>query len=303
MRQPFTVDFHTHVFPDALAKKAMSKMARDIAEIYPPVSDGTVSGLLANMQRWRVDISVSLPVVTNPAHFRTVNEFAAEMNARIPQIEFFGGLYPRAGNWKENIGFIASLGLKGIKLHPEYQDFSPGDREYFPLYDYALSRGLILVFHAGGDPVKGTPPKSNPAQFAAIADAMKGGVIVAAHLGGNMQWDESEELLAGKSIYMDTSTGFKYYGKSRFLSVAKKHGAERLLFASDSPWDSAGSEMAALLSLCEPSPRGAEGSGAGEAAGIGAQARLTEREIRLIAGENAARILGIPIPAGLGASP
>ena len=293
MERPFTVDFHCHVFPDRLAGKALSKLERDYGGVCKPVSDGTVSGLLANMKKWRVDVSVSLPVITRPEHFRTVNEFAARMNVEIPQIEFFGGLHPATGDWRRDIDFIVSLGLKGIKLHPEYQDFTPSSPRLFPMYDYALSRGLILVFHAGADPAKGPPCKSRPKDFAAIADAMKGGVIVAAHLGGNMQWDEVEEHLAGKNIYMDTSTGFAFYGKKRFLSIAKKHGAGKLLFASDSPWSRADTEMEALLSLSAPQESG-EGGGAQDAP----QETLTEDEIRLIAGLNAARVLGLKTGKG-----
>ncbi len=277
----FTVDFHTHVFPDNLAGRAVSILSEKLSALYTPVSDGTIRGLLENMRRWGINRSVALPVITNPEHFKTVNEFAAARNNIIPEIEFFGGLHPADSKWKENIDFIVSLGLKGIKLHPEYQDFRPADKSLFPMYEYALSKGLILVFHAGVDPGKNQPCKSSPEQFAEIASAMKGGVIVAAHLGGNMQWDEVEEHLAGKDIYMDTSTGFKFYGKEKFLRIAKKHGAEKLLFASDSPWDNAGTEKQTLISLADTNGK--------------TEYSLSENEVRLIAGMNAARILNIKI--------
>lgn len=285
----FTVDFHTHVFPDALAKRAVATVSENVKGVYTPVSDGTVHGLLRNMKSWGVDVSVSLPVVTNPKHFNTVNEFAAAQNTLIPEIEFFGGLHPATADWKRDIDFIVSLGLKGIKLHPKYQCFTPADPALFPMYDYALSRGLILVFHAGVDPGARPPYKSDPRQFAKIADEMKGGVIVAAHLGGNMQWEEVERDLAGKNIYMDTSTGFSFYGKERFLRIVQKHGADKLLFASDSPWGNAAEEKAQLCSLLNPDDSQGETPRTHESQKP--KRGLSLEEITLIVGGNARRIL------------
>lgn len=281
MNSIFTVDFHTHVFPDTLAERAIKTLSKNLKGLYTPVSDGTIQGLLKNMKTWGINLSVALPVITNPEHFKNVNEFAAAQNQLVPEIEFFGGLHPADNKWKENINFIVSLGLKGIKLHPEYQNFKPADKLLFPMYDYALSKGLIIVFHAGFDPGAKPPYKSNPEQFAEIADAMKGGIIVAAHLGGNMQWDEVEKHLAGKNIYLDTSTGFKFYGKERFLRIVKKHGAGKILFASDSPWGNADFEKQNLLSLAETKETDTD--------------FLSEDEIKCIAGMNAARILKIKI--------
>jgi hypothetical protein len=60
------------------------------------------------------------------------------------------------------------------------------------IYDYALSRGLIILHHGGYDPafprLTGAPPAVRE-----IADAMKGGIIVAAHFGGHAQWDDVEK--------------------------------------------------------------------------------------------------------------
>jgi predicted TIM-barrel fold metal-dependent hydrolase len=77
---------------------------------------------------------------------------------------------------------------------------------------------------------------------------------VAAHLGGCDQWDEVEEELAGSDIYLDTSVGFEYFSREQFLRILEKHGAEKILFASDSPWSNAETEVGHILSL--PIPEG-----------------------------------------------
>ena len=127
--------------------------------------------------------------------------------------------------------------LKALSFTCEVQGFVPSDSRIFPMYDYALSRALILVFHAGAAPAKKPPYHSRPKDFAAVAKAMKGGVIVAAHLGGNMQWDEVEDELAGEDIYLDTSAGFAFYGAKRFLSIARRRGRGQALVRVRLPLD------------------------------------------------------------------
>ena len=70
------IDFHTHVFPDNIAKRAIEKLTINIENIYEPVHDGTLSGLLKNMDNWSIDISVVQPVLTNSSQVISINEFA-----------------------------------------------------------------------------------------------------------------------------------------------------------------------------------------------------------------------------------
>jgi predicted TIM-barrel fold metal-dependent hydrolase len=79
------------------------------------------------------------------------------------------------------------------------------------IYDYAFEKGLIILHHAGFDPAFKPPYRSSPKQFRNIARAMKGGTLIAAHFGGQSQWNEVEEYLVGENIYLDTSMGQKYY--------------------------------------------------------------------------------------------
>ena len=51
------IDFHTHVFPDKIAKAAIDALAAE-SGTYRPRTDGTLQGLLDSMKR--ADISASL---------------------------------------------------------------------------------------------------------------------------------------------------------------------------------------------------------------------------------------------------
>ena len=238
------IDFHTHAFPDALAEKAMKVLTGNLTIDLKPVRDGTITSLIARMDEWGIDKSVLAPIVTKASQIKTLNEWAASVNG--DRIVALGSIFPNSGNYIEEIDFVCSLGLKGIKLHAEYQDFVLDSPEMLKIYDYALSKGLIILHHAGADYGMPAPYKSSPAQFAHIAREMRGGVIIAAHLGGHAQWDDVYDKLCGTEIYLDTSMGFEYYGCEIFKKIVKKHGADKILFASDSPWSHAGNNLKAL---------------------------------------------------------
>jgi predicted TIM-barrel fold metal-dependent hydrolase len=241
------IDFHTHVFPDDLAEKALSTLSANINNLFTPVNNATVSGLLKNMDGWNIGISVAQPVITKQSQMKKTNEWARSICS--DRIISFGAIYPHTDDYKRDIDFVAGLGLKGIKFHAEYQNFNIDDERMLKVYDYALSRGLIILHHAGVNPGMPMPYKSSPRQFAKIADAMKGGIIIAAHFGGHAQWDDVEKYLVGKNIYLDTSMGFEYFSHEQFLRIVKNHGADKVLFASDSPWSNAKTEIEHLKAL------------------------------------------------------
>lgn len=238
------IDFHTHAFPDALAPKAMAVLTGNLRVELHPVRDGRLGSLIEFMDKWNIDKSVIAPIVTKPTQIKSLNEWAAGCASE--RIVPLGSIFPTSSTYREDIDFVCSLGLKGIKLHAEYQDFVPDTPHMLKVYDYAFSKGLIILQHAGADYGMPEPYKSNPEKFAHIADEMKGGVMVAAHLGGYMQWQDVYDKLCGKNIYFDTSMGFEYYGNDMFLRIVQKHGADKILFGSDSPWSHAGHEVERL---------------------------------------------------------
>ena len=265
------IDFHTHVFPDDLAERALSTLLEGIDAIFTPVTDATVAGLLSHMAGSGVGISVVQPVITKQSQFQDLNEWARSICS--DRLIAFGGIYPETDDYRRDIDYIVSLGLKGLKFHCEYQEFVVDAPEMLRIYDYALSRGLILLFHAGANPGYQAPFRSSPQQFAHIVDAMRGGVVVAAHFGGHDQWDDVERCLVGKNIWLDTSMGFEFFPHGQFLRIVRNHGADKILFASDSPWSDAGAEIRRLGAL-----------------------PLTEAEKEMILGLNAGRLLGLRLP-------
>ncbi len=265
------IDFHTHIFPDALAPRARQALMDNTAKFgnyYTALTAMTRDSLIEHMDSWGVDISVIQPVITKPSQTVTTNTWAAD--AAGDRIVAFGGVHPDSDDYKRDIDLVVSLGLKGIKLHAEYQGFYPDEIRMLRIYDYAFSEGLIVLHHAGYDPGMPPPFRSTPERFAKVLDEMKGGTLVLAHLGGQSMWDEVETHLVGRDVYFDTAMGFECFSSEQFLRIVKNHGADKILFATDSPWSNASRELAVFRGL-----------------------DMSESEKELILEHNARRLLGI----------
>ena len=121
------IDFHTHAFPETLAERVMSKLSYEGGGLVPQ-TDGTAESLKKEMLSDGVDISVVLSIATNPKQQTNVNNFAAEINDE-KSIFAFGSVHPDAENALEELERIKAMGMKGVKFHPEYQNFFADDEK------------------------------------------------------------------------------------------------------------------------------------------------------------------------------
>ena len=141
------VHFHTHIFPDKIAKKTIEKL-EGIANV-KAFTDGREVSLISSMEEAGVDLSLVLPVVTKPEQFATINDFAARLNEKYQgksrRLFSFGGIHPDSPDYKRELRTIYDLGLKGIKLHPDYQSTYFDDMKYMRILDYASELGLITM--------------------------------------------------------------------------------------------------------------------------------------------------------------
>ena len=233
------IDFHTHVFPDKIAAKTIDALKAKSNN--QPYSNGSVDGLLSEMERASIDVAISHPVMTSPTQFDSVTRFAAEVNARFenstPKIISFAGIHPACENIEEKMNYISECGFKGVKIHPDYQNTFITDESYGKIFACAEKLGLIVITHAGVDGAyRDTQTKCTPAMAKEIIRQYPDLKLVLAHYGSNEMFDEVEELLCGERVYFDTAFILRYIGKEKFIKILEKHGADRILFATDSPW-------------------------------------------------------------------
>ena len=243
------IDFHTHVFPDKIAGNTISALEeKGNTKAY---SDGTRVGLENALLRAGVDLAVNLPVITKPSQFDGILRFCNEINALHGKVLSFAGAHPLMDDIKGKMRLIKESGVKGIKIHPDYQGAFFDDDGYIEILKCAKDEDLIVVTHSGpdcgfiGQPVKCTPKR--------ILNALSkiGGYdkLVLAHMCSVEFYDEVLDLLAGKDLYFDTGFILKDYTEQAFKKFIDKHGDDKILFASDSPWSDIKADVQRLKSF------------------------------------------------------
>ena len=232
------MDFHTHIFPDKIASATIAHLEK-VGGI-PAHTDGTADGLRRSMTQAGIDRAVVLPVVTKPSQFDSINRFAAQINAENDRLISFGGIHPDNDDVEEKLDYIVSLGLKGIKLHPDYQGVFIDDERNVRILREAVKRDLLVVIHAGIDIGLPDPVHCTPSRTAAVLETLGCDParprIILAHVGGWKLWDEVEAHLVGKPVYFDLGFSLGQIEDEQLLRIIRNHGADRILFASDSPW-------------------------------------------------------------------
>lgn len=239
------IDFHTHVFPDKIAEKTVAALEKNGNT--PAFSNGRLDGLMAQMEKAGVDISVNLPVLTKPSQFDSILSFAKEINEAAnntpegeKKIISFAGIHPDCEDYKEKLYRVKESGILGIKIHPDYQGTFIDDERYVNILAEAKRLGLITVTHAGLDGAYiGERIKCTPRRVLRLLDKIGGyDKLVLAHLGGHQLFSKAYRKLAGKDVYFDTAYILRYKNEKEFRKMVEKHGDDKILFATDSPWRS-----------------------------------------------------------------
>ena len=240
------IDFHTHIFPDKIAERTIDILEENILKVekkpYKAFHPATLASLKRTMAEGGVDISVVMPIATTIRQSVSINRFACEINGR-DGIFSFGSLHPMQEDWEETLLSIAESGLLGIKLHPEYQQVDIDSPECIRVLKKAEELGLLVMLHAGADIGMEPPYHCVPEQLAHVLSEVSGSNIIAAHMGGWRKWDEVERYLVGTPIYMDISYVSRDMELEQFKRIVKNHGYDKILFGTDSPWESPAETM------------------------------------------------------------
>lgn len=232
------IDFHTHAFPDALAPRALSKLAGPIR--VPPVTDGTLDGLDAVMKASGVGRAVICNIATNARQTENVNSFAIEtMRTRGDRFTPLGSVHPETPDPERQFRRLRDAGIPGLKLHPDYMGFFIDDPAFDEIFALAASCGMFVLIHAGFDVFSPDLIHATPERILARMKRSPDTVLVAAHYGGNCLYDEVEEKLLGRDLYIDASLGeLMHLAPEQAARILTNHDADRILFGSDCPWAS-----------------------------------------------------------------
>lgn len=178
---------------------------------------------------------------------------------------------------------LKDAGIRGIKIHPAYQGRNLDDLSMMRVIDIASDLGLIVVTHAGLDIGIYDHNYADTAMALRVLDQVRPEKMVFAHMGGWAGWEAVEQDLAGAPCWFDTAFSLgditpydpghkpeylRYQGDdeesvpkkqepirlhqlsdSAFVRLCRKHGTDRILFATDSPWADQGQYVEKIKTL------------------------------------------------------
>ena len=241
------IDAHVHAFPDFLAEKAMATLM-DMATVkLPPQYDGSLGGLLQAMDRSGVDRAVLVNIATAPGQTASILEWCAQIQDE--RIVPLPSVHPDNRDLPGIMERIHEAGFPGIKLHPIYQGRVLDHDDWTPVYEAACDHGLVIAFHMGYDLAFPTDDAAGPARLGRVLDRFPGLRCFAAHFGGWNMWVEVRDTLAGRGVFLGTSFVFGYIEPNLFEEILECNGIDRLVYGTDSPWQSQGAVIDAIREL------------------------------------------------------
>ncbi len=218
-------------------------------------TDGSAVALEESTRNAGITYSINLPVMTTVEQVEKVNSSlmkqAEELKAN--GVLTFGGMHPDYENYRAELKRLKDNGIKGIKIHPAYQSVDLDDIRFLRIIDCASELGLVVITHAGVDVGIYDHNYASVKHVLHVLDEVHPEKFVLAHMGGWGCWDEVERDIAGAPVWFDTafSIGKITPAENRkaepireynltdeeFVRLTRKHGVDKVLFGTDSPWE------------------------------------------------------------------
>lgn len=260
------INAHCHIYPDKIASKAVDGI-KNFYDLNMSL-DGTVNGLIEDGNTVGVNHYLIHSVATTPKQVKSINEFIAESVNTNPDIfTGFGTLHPDSEDIQSDFDHLIELGLKGVKIHPDFQQFAMNEERAFKMGEIINDGNVPLMVHCGDFRYN----YSNPEQIKVFLDKFPNLTFIGAHFAGWSIWEEATEKLAGiPNLYVDLSSSLYDLTPKTAVDLIHAYGSDKVLWGTDYPmWDSP-SEMEYFNKL-----------------------DLTEKEKSQILYDNAAKILGL----------
>lgn len=239
------IDFHSHAFPDQIATKAIPALEQ--AGKITAHTTGTTQSLVASMDRAGIDRSLICSIATRPEQFQAILDWSRSI--RTKRLIPLPSIHPDDPRCVEHVHIVHQEGFAGIKMHPYYQNFSLNEKRLNPLYHALSDTGLLFVVHCGFDIAYPRERLADPAQILSLHRRFPRLRLIATHFGSWELWDEVEEILIGKNIYMEISFALQYLKEEQMLRMLNNHSPQYLLFGTDSPWTDQAECLKKLRSL------------------------------------------------------
>lgn len=259
----FVIDSHCHIYPEKIAEKAVAGTDK----FYDTVAAclGTPADLLKVNEQAGIDHSLVQSVATTPKQVQSINEFIASTVSDSPdKLTGLGTLHPNSEDLRADVEHLIALGLKGVKLHPDIQNFKVDDYRCLKIYELCEEFSLPILMHTGDKRYD----NSNPNRLIPILEIYDHLTVIGAHFGGWSIWEEASHVLCDiPNLYVDCSSAMPWISDEKTVEIIRRYGAERVLFGTDYPMWSPVKELDRFMNL-----------------------PLTEEEKRMILSENVRKV-------------
>ena len=247
-------DAHAHIYPGKIAEKATANVGRfydiEMEEVGLPhiLSE---EGKAAGIDRYLV-----CSVATKVEQVESINRFIAEKCAKYPAFIGLGAWHQDVADIEGELDRIQALGLRGIKLHPDFQCFNIDDDRMLPVYEACMRRGMVVLFHTGDD----RTDFSSPRRLANVLESCRSSSVLprtsAATASGPMR---APCCTARTSTSIRAARIFAVSAEDARRSIAH-FGIDKTLFGTDFPMWSPKEELERLFCCSATEKRKTAGS-------------------------------------------
>ena len=201
-------DIHAHIFPEKLAEKASHSIGSFYGVSIEREAD--MPRLCAEDKLAGITRCVVSNSATNASQVQNANTFLAEAVRGHDGYLAFGTIYPGMDGFEEELDRMLELGLRGIKIHPDFQKLAIDDERGIETYKAIARRDLPVLFHMG---------------------------------------DDRYDFSSPERVLYDTSSTLGMIDRELVLRFIDKIGPDRLIFGTDFPMWSPKEELERFLSL------------------------------------------------------
>ncbi len=239
------IDAHCHIYPEKIAQKAVES----IGAFYhlSMHQKGDVVDLLEAHEQAGISHAIVHSVATTQMQVPHINRFIAQtVQENKEQFTGLGTLHPNSLNLEKDVEYLRSLGLHGVKLHPDFQHFKLDDAICMPMYELCQAYHLPILIHTGDKRYD----YSNPNRLVPVLQKFKNLTVIGAHFGGWSMWTEAtEKLNKYQNLCVDCSSSLYAMNKEQATQIIRSYGADRVMFGSDYPMWSPKDEVQRVLDL------------------------------------------------------
>lgn len=234
MEKQRVIDMHAHIYPQKIADKA-SQAIGDFYSLDMAYKDSTADRLKKIAAQNGVVKIVIHSVATSPKQVVSINNFVNAEALKDDIFLPFATLHPdmTSTEIKAELTRVKTLGMRGIKLHPDFQEFAIDSDRAYKLMEQ-MDGSLPILVHTG-DRRKNY---SHPFQMVKTAKDFSHLSFIGAHLGGYSEWENVGAYKDVDNVYFDCSSSLAFLEAERAAEIINMLGVDRVMYGLDFPmWD------------------------------------------------------------------